>query len=80
MVFSMISVVDIDPLVRLHGKIRATVYKEILKKHASNLRNTINKSVVFIQDNVPCYTMKSVESFLSEVEVTVIKCRAESQT
>ena len=41
MVFSMISVAT-GPLVRLHGKIKATVYKEILKKHVPNLRIVID--------------------------------------
>ena len=33
MVFDMISATGTGPLVRLHGKINATVYKEILKKY-----------------------------------------------
>ena len=38
MVFGMISAAGTEPLVRLNGKINATVYKEILKKHVPNLR------------------------------------------
>ena len=33
MVFGMISTAGTGPLVRLHTKINATVYKEILKRH-----------------------------------------------
>ena len=39
------------PLVRLNGKINATVYKEILKKHVPNLRTSINQPAVFMLDN-----------------------------
>ena len=35
MVFSMIAAAGTGPLVRLHSKINATVYKEILKKHCT---------------------------------------------
>ena len=48
MVFGMISVASTGPLVRLHGKINATVYKEILKKHVPNLRIAINQLAVFM--------------------------------
>ena len=51
MVFDMISATGTGPLVRLHGKINATVYKEILKKHVPNLRTAINQPAVFMQDN-----------------------------
>ena len=55
------------PLVRLHGKIDATVYKEIWIKHVSKLRTVINQAAVFMQDNTPCHTAKSVKIFLSEI-------------
>ena len=48
MVFGMISAASTEPLVKLHGKINATVYKEILKKHVSNLRTAINQLAVFM--------------------------------
>ena len=66
MVFSMIAAASIRLLVRLHGKINASVYKEILKKHVPNLRTAINQPTVFMQDNAPCHTAKSVKIFLSE--------------
>ena len=41
--FGIISTAGRGPLVRLFGKINATVYKEILKKHfVLNLRSAIN--------------------------------------
>ena len=57
-VFSMISVAaGTGPLVKLHGKINATVYKVILNKQVvPNLRSAINQPAVFMQDNVLCHT------------------------
>ena len=48
MVFGMISDTCAGLLVRLHGKINATVCKEILKKHVSNLRTVINQPAVLM--------------------------------
>ena len=77
MVLGMISAAGTEPLVRLHGKISATVYKEILKKHVLNLRTAINQSTVFMQDNAPCHTVKSVKTILSEKDVTVMEWPAQ---
>ena len=55
MVFG-ITVAGTGSLGRLHGKINATVYKEILKKHVPNMRTAINQPAVFKQDNTPCHT------------------------
>ena len=78
MVFGMISVAGIGPLVRLHGKINTIVYKEILKKHVLNLRTAINQPAVFMKDNAPCYTAKSVKTFLSGEDVTIKEWPAQS--
>ena len=59
MVFDMISVAGIGPLVRLHGKINATVNKEILKKHITKLRTAINQRAVFMQDNA-LFTQRNI--------------------
>ena len=76
MVFCMISTAGTGPLVRLHGKINATVYKEILKKHgAPNLRTAINQPVVFM-NNVLCHIVKSVKTFFSEEDVTIMEWHA----
>ena len=63
---------------RLHGKITATVHKEILKKHVPNLRIAINQPAAFMQDNAPCHTAKSVQTFLAEEDVTVMEWSAQS--
>ena len=60
--FVIISEAGTGPLVRLHGKINANVYKEMLKKRVEpNLRNAINQPAVFMQDKAPCNTAKSVK-------------------
>ena len=68
--FFMISAAGTGPFVRLHGKINATVYKDILKKHVPNLRRILS-----MQDKAPCHTAKSVKIFLF---VTVMKWPAQS--
>ena len=46
----------------------------MLKKHVvPNLITAINQLTVFMQDNAPCHTSKSVKTFLSEENVTVIR-------
>ena len=70
MVLGMISTACTGPLVRLHVKINATVYKEILKKHVLNLRTAINKPAISMQGNTLCHTAKSVKTFLSEKDVS----------
>ena len=43
-----------------------------------NLRTTINPPAVFMQDNAPYHTTKSVKTFLSEVDVTVLEWPVQS--
>ena len=77
-VFGLISISGTVPLVRLHGKINANVYKEILKKQVPNLRTAINQPAVLMQDNAPCYTVTSVKTFISEENVTVMEWPTQS--
>ena len=56
-VFGMFSASGTSLFVKLHGKINATTYKEILKKHiVPNLRTAINQPVVFMKDNAPYHS------------------------
>ena len=64
-------------LVRLHGKMKANLCKEILKKHVPQ-RNAINQSTEFMQVNAPCHTVKSVKTFLFKEDVSVIEWPAQS--
>ena len=49
-----------------------------MKKHVPNLRTEINQPAVFMQDNSPCHTAKSVKTLLSEEDVTVMEWPAQS--
>ena len=73
-VSDMISAAGAGPPVRLHGKINLAVCKDMLKKHVvPYLRTAIIQSSVFMEDNGPCHTAKSVKTFLFEEYVTVIE-------
>ncbi len=43
-----------------------------------NLRTAINQPSVFMQDNAPCHTAKSVKTFPSEEDATVMEWPAQS--
>ena len=50
-----------------------------MKKHVvPNLRTAINQPAVYMQNNAPCHTAKSVKTFLSEEDVTVMEWPAQS--
>ena len=80
MAFGMSTPAGTGPLIRLLAKINETVYKEILKKHVPNLRTEINQPAVFMQDNAPCHTEKSIKTFLSDEDVTVMEWPVQSPT
>ena len=64
MVFGMISATGPGPLVELHGRTNAAVHKELLKQHVlPTLRTAANQPAVFMQDNAPCRTVKSIKTF-----------------
>ena len=64
MVFGMISAAGPGPHVRLHGRINAAVYKEMLRQHVlPTLRSAANQPAIFMQDNAPCHTAKSIKTF-----------------
>ena len=70
----MISSAGTVALVRLHNKSKETVYKEILKKiYVPNLRTANNQEAVFMHVNASYHTAKSVKTFLSEEDVTVME-------
>ena len=73
LVFGMISAAGPRSLVRLHGRINASVYKELLKQHVlSTLRTSVNQPAVFMQDNAPCHIAKSIKAFFAEENMTVM--------
>lgn len=52
MVWGMISGDGVGPIVRLHGKVNAPVYKQLVKNHVLPvLRNSNKQPAIFMQDN-----------------------------
>ena len=74
----MISANRTGGFVVLHGKIKTTVYKDIEKEHVvPHLRTASNQPAVSIQDNIPCHTARSVQTFLSEEDISAIEWLAQ---
>ena len=70
----MISSTGVGPIVRFHGNINASVYKELLRQHGlPHLRNGTVGTPIFMQDNTPYHKAKSVLSFLEEKGIAVKK-------
>ena len=79
MVFGMISAAGPGALVRLHGRINAAVYKEMLRQHVlPTLRSAANQPAIFMQDNAPCHTAKFIKTFFTEENLTVMDWPAQS--
>ena len=49
-----------------------------MKKHGPNFRTAINQPAVFMQDDALSHTAKSVKTFLSAENVTVMEWLAQS--
>ena len=74
MVWEMISSTKVGPIVRFHGNINASVYKELLHRHAlPHLRKGTVETPIFMQDNAPCLKTKTVLSFFEEEGIAVMK-------
>ena len=43
------------------------------------MKTAINQPAVFMQNNAPCHTVKSVKTFLSEDDVTAMECPAQNR-
>ena len=79
LVFGMISTTGPGPLVRLHGRINASVYKELLKQNVLSTSKTfVNQPAVFMQDNAPFHTAKSIKSFFAKENMTVMDWPSQS--
>ena len=74
MVWGMISSARVGPIIRFHGNINASVYKELLRLHAfPHLRKGTVETPIFMQDNAPSHKAKTVLSFLEEEVIAVMK-------
>jgi transposase len=73
MVWGVISADGTGPLVRLHGRVNAEVYKQLLQQHLlPYLGATRLQPPTFMQDNAPCHTAKKVKSFFEEENLSVM--------
>ena len=73
MVFGMFSSQGTTPLVRLHTRVNAQIYKTIVQDHVVPIiRNSGIDRAIFIQDNAPCHKAKMVMSYLSEQDFEIM--------
>ena len=62
MVWGMISSARVGPIVRFHGNINGSFYKELLHQHSlPHFRRGTVETPIFMQDNVPCRKAKTVK-------------------
>ena len=74
MVWGRSSSAGVEPIVRFHGNINASVYKELLHQHAlPHLLKGIVETPIFMQNNAPCHKAKTVLSFIEEEGIAVMK-------
>ena len=74
MVRANISGDGVGPLVRLHGKGNAAVYKQLVRDHVMPvLRHSSNLPSIFRQNNDPCHKAKLVMNFLKAENVTFME-------
>ena len=73
MVWGMISSSGVGPLIRLHGKVNAEVYKQLLDQHVLPVFYASSQNPVFMQDNAPCHKAKKVMDFLKANNVTTME-------
>lgn len=67
MVWGVFSADGPGPLVRLHGRVNAEVYKQLLQQHLlPYLGATRLQPPIFMQDNAPCHTARKVKAFFEE--------------
>ena len=73
MVWGVFSADGPGPLVCLHGKVNADVYKQLLQQHlVPYLGATRLQPPIFVQDNAPCHSARKVKAFLEEENLSVM--------
>lgn len=79
MVWGSISSEGVGPLIRLQGNINARVYQNLLRQYAiPYMKECEAKPPIFMQDNAPCHTAKTVLAYLQTEQVEVMKWPAQS--
>ena len=70
-VWGSISGDGVGPLVRLQGKVKVGVYKQLVKEYVLPvLRNSTKQPSIFMQDNAPCHKAMVVMNFRKAENVT----------
>lgn len=72
MVWGVISSFGVGPLVRLHGKVNADVYKQLLIQHVVPYLRATTPNAIFMQDNAPCHKAKKVMDFFKDNNINVM--------
>ena len=78
MVWGCFSVHGVGDLYRIHGKVNAMRYREILKHHMAKKYRAMGKDVIFQHDNAPCHTAKKVKNYLSRAGFRVLPWPSQS--
>ena len=74
MLWGMVSSAGVGPIVRFHGNINASVYKELLRHHSlPHLHKETVENPISMQDNEPCHKVETELSFLEEEGIAVMK-------
>ena len=72
MVWGIMSASGVGPLVRLHGRVNAEVYRHLLQQNAISYLSTMRQDALFMQDNAPCHKAKKVMDFLKEQNIETL--------
>lgn len=65
-----------QPLIQLHGKVNANVYKNLFWQHmVHSLQAFPNHPTIFMQDKAPCHTAKQVKHFCEVRNIEIMKCQ-----
>lgn len=79
MVWGIVSAAGTGPIVRLHGVVNAAVYKQLLIHHCIPYLQSFDiQPQIFMQDNAPCHSAKSVKSYIESKGVTLMSWPAQS--
>lgn len=70
------------PLVSIEGSMNANTYIEVLEEHLMSeikvAKDDFGVDMIFMQDNAPCHTAKSVQDFFDDWGVELLKWPAQS--
>lgn len=65
-------------LVRIHGRLNAEKYIEILKNNVSNKKKLVLGDYVFQHDNAPCHTAGIIKEYCAKWRISCLKWPSKS--